>query len=900
MTDTVFSQTSTPALYLSNWQDTIAIWKANHLAQTDTSLHPPGIRELHYLGGAAPNWQVNQIVDFSAFFRDETAVIKYTDSNNFETAAWFESDASNSGMLTTDYRRYVGLSSPPKCKISRTYAFPPKQAFVVARTILGNQTEGNLVWNVLDQLHVNNTQAHSGALVHAWYDPQRNALFADMSASGQYFLVLGAFGTMDGFQCGDESVTTPAEPSAAAWFSFDNNGTLSGNADLRAPDVDLAFQKAVTLDAGKTRNIDLYLAIAPSLSAAELAADTARAKTADEWFAQTATAYTSWLQNSGKGQIPQLSDTGLNTLFARELFVIKNAQNPVLGTFPATTSPFAYGYKNWVRDGSVTSIALDASGHHEEAEAYYRWMASVQGDDGSWKTTYDYWDGAYLSFVEPEYDSVGSFIYGVSRHFKLTGDSAFMNAMWPTVKKAANFILRSLSPVNGLGGTDFSIWEEPERGLEHNVYTQAWYVLGLYATQVIAEFRGDPDLADWYAGGAASIMTAMQRPSRWFPPGLWNLDGGYYNRGVNQDNSVQPLQDSSSNVLMAFGVIDHESNRSVSHIDTMTRLLTHGGLGLARYPEDNYYFSSRFDPAGDEVGSLEPSWPQMSMWVAAFDAINGRKQDSLKRLRWFASTSGIGYMPHGEAVSNVTGQSVLSSMSEPLTAASFILAFLVYAGRFDLRILPPIYNGGAHVNITIHPKTSDDWLQWQNVPYFVGTFTTHPKTPVTTIKRAYIANDDSNLYLRVDNVAGQFSAFKSAPLFAFRLYGSGLEANHEVTRLGLDGSPVGRSVSFAVSRSSDENVFRAWRVQAAEWVEADPLTDVILPQWDVASGRLEAMIPLSVLGNAGSATGRWANIIIALAFQNTKTKGFVDDGRVMIHYRISGSADAWTYGNIEL
>jgi hypothetical protein len=407
------------------------------------------------------------------------------------------------------------------------------------------------------------------------------------------------------------------------------------------------------------------------------------------------------------------------------------------------------------------------------------------------------------------------------------------------------------------------------------------------------------NLAEWYAGGVASIMTSIQRPSGWFPPGLWNLDGGYYNRGVNQDDSVQPLQDSASNVLLAFGVIDHESQRAASHVDKMTQLLTHDRYGLARYPQDNYYFSSRFDPAGDEVGALEPSWPQMSMWVAAFEAINGQKQDALRRLRWFASTSGIGYMPHGEAVSNVTGQSVLSSMSEPLTAASFILAILVYTGRFDLRILPPIYNGGARVNIAIHAKTSGDWPQWENVPYFVGTLDAQPKTPVTTIKRLYVANDDANLYLRIDNVAGHFSAFQASPVFAFRLYAADLSGgNVEVTRLGLDGSSIGRPVSFAVSRSSDENVFRCWRVQGAAWTEVEPLSGVLPPQWEAASGRLEAIIPFSALSSGNVTSGSWANVMAVLAFQN-KQKQFVDDGRVMIHYRLSGAADAWMYGNIE-
>ena len=44
----------------------------------------------------------------------------------------------------------------------------------------------------------------------------------------------------------------------------------------------------------------------------------------------------------------------------------------------------------------------------------------VPGRDGTWKTTYNVWDGSYSAFVEPEYDSVGAFLYGVYRHYALT------------------------------------------------------------------------------------------------------------------------------------------------------------------------------------------------------------------------------------------------------------------------------------------------------------------------------------------------------------------------------------------------------------------------------------------------------------------------------------------------
>jgi hypothetical protein len=439
-------------------------------------------------------------------------------------------------------------------------------------------------------------------------------------------------------------------------------------------------------------------------------------------------------------------------------------------------------------------------------------------------------------------------------------------------------------------------------------------VAGLYATQYLAEIRGDTALADWYAGGPASILTALQRPLSWYPPGVWNLLG-YYNRGVQWDNSVQPLEDSSSNMLIALGVIDHLSGRTGTHITTMKSSLSQNTYGMARYQGDDYYYSSKWDPAClyrpsfgnwsdpacDEVGSAEPSWPQMSMWVAVYEVLSGQQATALARLQWFASTSGRGHMPHGEAVSNATHQSVLTSMSEPLTASSFLITALIYQGQYDLRIVPPIYNAGTYSTITVSAATAGDWPQWQNIPYFVAAQSGAPKSPMTSVKRVYLSNDGSNLYVRLDNVAGAFSAFAVAPRFALRLYCQDFALN-KVDRLstGLEGQPIQRPMSFLVERRSDENVYRHWSVAAGTWVEGTPITGVIPPQWEAATGRLEAVVPIQAVASAPPPLGSaWGTIALALAYQDAASGTWIDDGRMLIHYRLSTVDQPWTYGNIE-
>src|SRR5438270_811417 len=121
------SQTSARALYLSNWQDLVGIWMAGKLTQTDPSGAGPRLGELHYLRGSLARRGVNQIVDYTGFFRDESSGTKYTRVESFDSEAWFESGQTNAGTLTSNYLTYRGAAQQPRLRISRNFAAPPNQ-----------------------------------------------------------------------------------------------------------------------------------------------------------------------------------------------------------------------------------------------------------------------------------------------------------------------------------------------------------------------------------------------------------------------------------------------------------------------------------------------------------------------------------------------------------------------------------------------------------------------------------------------------------------------------------------------------------------------------------------------------------------------------------------------------
>lgn len=586
----------------------------------------------------------------------------------------------------------------------------------------------------------------------------------------------------------------------------------------------------------------------------------------------------------------------MNTAYLRNLVVIKNSQNPTIGGFPATTNPSSYGYGVWMRDSSFTAMALDAAGHYSEAAQYWNWMAGLQESNGTWHTKYDLWTGNYISFVEPEYDSLGEFLVGVYKHWKDTGSTSFLNGIWPQIQNAANFVANNIQS-NGLGPADASIGEEQT---EYNAFTQALYVAGLRAGAIMATAESSGSSSDNWNGAASTILSAIQRPYSWNPSGLWNDATGYYDRALNTNGTPRTTIDSSSQALIVFGDVNAASARAASHIQTIEAALTHDTSGLARYSGDTYYDTSQYSPAGNEAGAAEPVWPNMTMFDAMYEVFTGQSLEAFTRLQWYASRSGVGYMPPGEAVSWVTSQPIVSTMSEPLTAASFIMAALAYSGTYDPRITPSNANAGAYAteNITTSPAT--DWPQWRQIPYYdYPAGVSQSGSAMTDIRRVYISNDASNIYLRVDNASGALSGFNTTPKFALLVYAQDFNHSGSLTTrsTGEYGATLDHPMNYMAGRWSDGTSFSHFAAGSSGW-NWDYNLSSIAPQWDTSTGRIEAQIPISAFASGGSApTGSWSYMDVELAYQNPSTGVWQDDDLGAIHYELQSSGQAWLYGN---
>jgi hypothetical protein len=165
----------------------------------------------------------------------------------------------------------------------------------------------------------------------------------------------------------------------------------------------------------------------------------------------------------------------------------------------------------------------------------------------------------------------------------------------------------------------------------------------------------------------------------------------------------------------------------------------------------------------------------------------------------------------------------------------------------------------------------------------------------------YVANDGSNLYLRVDNAANQLSAFQQLPLFALRVYSQDFaNPNASGTRIGLSGESLRRPMVYMLERDSDANLFEHWTAAGGAWSQDSSVGQVISPQWDPATGRIEAVVPLASVSSGSPVFANWTEIMIVLAYYDAGSSSWRDGDSLLLHYRLSTGDQNWIYGNIDM
>ncbi len=195
-------------------------------------------------------------------------------------------------------------------------------------------------------------------------------------------------------------------------------------------------------------------------------------------------------------ELPPRAAPVFKSLRASLAWVLVNREGPRI-----QPGPRCYR-RSWIRDGALTGAALAEMGFAAEAGAFLRWYAPFQSEDGRVPCAVD----RHGIDRAVEHDSHGELIWGVVELWRLTTDEAFLRALWPRVKRAAEAIaaLRAERTGEGyLGDPRFGLLPE---SISHEGYSSQ--PVHAFWDDFFA-LRGLADAAD--AAGALGDAAAQAR-----------------------------------------------------------------------------------------------------------------------------------------------------------------------------------------------------------------------------------------------------------------------------------------------------------------------------------------------------------------------------------------------------
>jgi hypothetical protein len=89
------------------------------------------------------------------------------------------------------------------------------------------------------------------------------------------------------------------------------------------------------------------------------------------------------------------------------------------------------------------AMALALGNRRSEAERAYQWLADIQRPDGAW---HQYYLADRVEQDKLDANTVAYVATGIWHHYLLTRDEGFVEAMWPMVEKAIDFVLELQTP----------------------------------------------------------------------------------------------------------------------------------------------------------------------------------------------------------------------------------------------------------------------------------------------------------------------------------------------------------------------------------------------------------------------------------------------------------------------
>lgn len=171
-------------------------------------------------------------------------------------------------------------------------------------------------------------------------------------------------------------------------------------------------------------------------------------------------------------------------------------------------------------DHTEAAMALDTAGEHTAAEAAYRWLAAHQNPDGSWYAAYT--DGEVTN-ASKETNFCAYIAVGVWHHHLSAGDDAFLEWIWPAVRRALDFTVGLRLP----GGPIAWRLDEDGTAPDEALLTGSSSILhALRCGLALADYLEEPQ-PDWELAAGRLGHAVARHPERFLDKGRFSMDWYY-------------------------------------------------------------------------------------------------------------------------------------------------------------------------------------------------------------------------------------------------------------------------------------------------------------------------------------------------------------------------------------
>jgi glucoamylase len=285
-----------------------------------------------------------------------------------------------------------------------------------------------------------------------------------------------------------------------------------------------------------------------------------------------------------RAQRPAVQVPDVATLYRRSLLVLELLSDRDTGAViaapeldPEFEHSGGYGFV-WGRDLAFIVLAFLAAGRDDLAKRALRWLPTAQEPEGLWLQRH-WTDGSLApSWCRHQLDETGAILFAYEAAWQQLRDKALDADLWPSAKRAADFLLGTIED-DGLPVATADLWEEREG---RHAFTAAAVYGGLRAAAALAS-RHEPRLAEGYESAAEVVREAIERE-------LWSEFHGRYLRSL-----ADPTLDVSLlGLAWPFAAVDPGGERMRATIAALQAELGCEAGSLLRYAGDTYAGGNRW------------------------------------------------------------------------------------------------------------------------------------------------------------------------------------------------------------------------------------------------------------------------------------------------------------------